>query len=161
MLHSTYNGYLLKAMSQESSNIFFIHKCCQYWWRNGGGDNLIANNSHTGYMMIHASFWPFHWCYTPNQWPVLKEYLYYQCCWKMGPRKSIFIEILNGLFWWSNRLKMRNWWAIPTLPHHSVTWLGYQIEGIHLLILSFKAKMQKIQYLSEYQASNIGCDFLI
>ena len=130
-------------MNEEIQNIFFIHKCGQYWWSNEGGDNLAEHAyitfGNSDYIVIHACSCIFHFSYTPNQCTILKVYVYGWSWWKMGPRRSIFIEILNGLCsWWSNRLKMRNWQSILPLPLHSATQSGCQIEDIDWLILLLK-----------------------
>ena len=79
----------------------------------------------------------------------------------MRPREPVFIEILNGLSsWWSNWLKMRNWYVISSLPLHFILHSWYPMVGINHLTLPLKFGVLRRNIHEDIQQAILAARFL-
>ena len=79
----------------------------------------------------------------------------------MRPREPVFIEILNGLSsWWSNWLKMRNWYVISSLPLHFILHSWYPMVGINHLTLPLKFGVLRQNIHEDIQQAILAARFL-
>ena len=79
----------------------------------------------------------------------------------MRPREPVFIEILNGLpSWWSNWLKMRNWYVISSLPLHFILHSWYPMVGINYLTLPLKFGVLRRNIHEDIQQAILAARFL-
>ncbi len=104
VLLSTYNGYPLKAMDQEHSNMNFTSKCGHYWRGNGGGDILLESDylitPNPDCMMISASLLSLPLELSTKSMQPFEEIGVLSVLAKDGTQGANIHEILNGLPNW-------------------------------------------------------------